>query len=29
MTVLAIAIATIALDLTYPLVDPRISYRGA
>jgi peptide/nickel transport system permease protein len=29
MTELAIAIATIALDLTYPLVDPRISYRGA
>jgi peptide/nickel transport system permease protein len=29
MTVLAIAIATILLDLTYPLVDPRISYRGA
>jgi peptide/nickel transport system permease protein len=29
MTVLAISIATIALDLTYPLVDPRISYRGA
>lgn len=29
MTVLAIAIATLALDLTYPLVDPRISYRGA
>jgi peptide/nickel transport system permease protein len=29
MTVLAIALATIALDLTYPLVDPRISYRGA
>ena len=28
MTVLAIAIATLALDLTYPLVDPRISYRG-
>jgi peptide/nickel transport system permease protein len=29
MTVLAIAIATLALDLTYPLVDPRISYRGS
>ena len=29
MTVLAIATATLALDLTYPLVDPRISYRGA
>jgi len=29
MTVLAIAIATILLDLTYPLVDPRISYRSA
>jgi peptide/nickel transport system permease protein len=29
MTVLAIAIATVLLDLTYPLVDPRISYRGA
>jgi len=29
MTVLAIAIATIILDLTYPLIDPRISYRGA
>ncbi|MCC7367339.1 MAG: ABC transporter permease [Chloroflexi bacterium] len=29
MTVLAIAVATILLDLTYPLVDPRISYRGA
>jgi peptide/nickel transport system permease protein len=28
MTVLAIAIATIILDLTYPLIDPRISYRS-
>jgi peptide/nickel transport system permease protein len=29
MTVLAIALATIILDLTYPLIDPRISYRRA
>jgi len=29
MTVLAIALATILLDLTYPLIDPRISYRRA
>ena len=28
MTVLAIALATIILDLIYPLIDPRISYRG-
>ena len=29
MTVLAIAVATIVVDLTYPLIDPRISYRRA
>ena len=28
MTVLAIALATIILDLTYPMLDPRISYRS-
>lgn len=27
MTVLAIALATIAIDLVYPLIDPRITYR--
>ncbi|MBV9173566.1 MAG: ABC transporter permease [Chloroflexi bacterium] len=27
MTVLAIAVATMIVDLTYPLLDPRISYR--
>jgi peptide/nickel transport system permease protein len=27
MTVLAIAVATMIIDLTYPLLDPRISYR--
>jgi peptide/nickel transport system permease protein len=29
MTVLAIAVATLAIDLLYPLLDPRITYRGA
>jgi peptide/nickel transport system permease protein len=29
MTVLAIALATLAIDLLYPLLDPRISYRRA
>lgn len=27
MTVLAIALSTLAIDLLYPLIDPRISYR--
>jgi peptide/nickel transport system permease protein len=27
MTVLAIAVATMVIDLTYPFLDPRISYR--
>jgi peptide/nickel transport system permease protein len=29
MTVLAIALATMIVDLAYPFLDPRISYRGA
>ena len=29
MTVLAIALATIIIDLLYPILDPRITYRGA
>ena len=27
MTVLAIALSTLAIDLLYPMIDPRISYR--
>ncbi len=29
ITVLVIALATLAMDLLYPVLDPRISYRGA
>jgi ABC-type dipeptide/oligopeptide/nickel transport system permease component len=29
ITVLAIAAATMIIDLTYPFLDPRISYRRA
>jgi peptide/nickel transport system permease protein len=29
MTVLAIAVATMVIDLTYPFLDPRISYHRA
>jgi peptide/nickel transport system permease protein len=29
MTVLAIALATLVIDLVYPVLDPRITYRGA
>jgi ABC-type dipeptide/oligopeptide/nickel transport system permease component len=28
-TVLAITLAMLLIDLTYPLLDPRVSYKGA